>query len=325
MPHTFMRIKVPTAALSILFLMSVCTPLVAQQQTSSEADSLAWRTRRSFFVLNSPSTASLGSDSILTFDSLGHSSVFFSALHRLIGLRDIACSLNEPRRLVVSHNNFSENVSELLELNASGSIVRRIPFGTPGGGSIALAYDDAGNFYAGQFTTVFKNGVLFANLPGGSDIGKMVADSRGRLYVTQPITSQVVRVDALGNVTVFADATQVTSPFGVAVDGKDNIYVANNPPSAPAFILKFDPSGIPSSFAADISSQPDIRGMAFDLERDGRINERERDERERDLYAALADENEILKFDTTGLSSIFADASDGLDFPVSIARCRHFR
>jgi hypothetical protein len=30
----------------------------------------------------------------------------------------------------------------------------------------------------------------------------------------------------------------------------------------------------------------------------------------------------ILKFDTKGLSSIFADASDGLVFPVSIASCR---
>ena len=294
------------AALSILFLMSASTALVAQQQTSSEADSVA--------VLNSPSTESAGSDSILTFDSLGHSSVFFSASLNFQGLDDIACSLTGPPRLVVSHNDFSENVSELMELNASGNIVRRIPFGTPGGGGIALAYDDAGNFYAAQDPVVFKNGVLFTNLlPGGSEIGKMVADSRGRLYVTQPGTSQVVRVDALGNVTVFADSTQgMNTPYGVAVDGKDNIYVANNPPSAPAFILKFDPSGVPSSFAADISSQPDIRGMAFDLERDG------------DLYAAIGDDNEILKFDTTGLSSIFADASDGLDFPVSIARCLQF-
>ena len=295
-------------ALPILLLMSVCTTLVAQRQTSSEANSVV--------VLNSPSTASLGSDSILTFDSLGHSSVFFSASHNLQGLNDIACNLNGPPGLVVSHTDFSENVSELLELNASGNIVRRIPFGTHDGGGIALAYDAAGNFYAAQDTTVFKNGVLFTNhLPGGSEIGKMVADSRGRLYITQPITSQVVRVDALGNVTIFADATQgVIGPYGVAVDGKDNIYVANNPPSADGFILKFDPSGIPSSFAADIfPPQPDIRGMAFDLEGDG------------DLYATLGlDVNEILKFDTTGLSSLFADASDGLDYPVSLVRCPHF-
>jgi hypothetical protein len=301
-----------------LLMTSVCPHLFAQQQTASDPDSSVRRSHGIVFVLNSPSTESLGSDSILTFDSLGHSSVFFSASHNLQGLNDIACNLNGPPRLIVSHNDFSENISELLELNASGRIVRRIPFGSADGASIALAFDDVGNFYAAQGTAVYKNGALFTNLlPGGSEMGKMVADRRGRLYVTQPVTSKVVRVDALGNVTVFADATQgVNSPYGLAVDGKDNIYVANNPPSAPAFIQKFDPSGVLSSFATGISSQPNIRGMMFDLERDGRVNEGDRD-----LYAALAAENEILKFDATGHSSLFADASDGLDFPVSFARC----
>jgi hypothetical protein len=274
---------------------------------------------QTFFVLNSPSTESLGSDSILTFDSFGHSSVFFSASHNLLGLDDIACSLTGPHRIVVSHNNFSQNISELLELNGSGHIVHRIPFGTADGAGIALAFDDAGNFYAAQNTSVFKNGVLFTNLlPGGSEMGKMVADRKGRLYITQPITSNVVRVDALGNVTVFADATQgVNSPYGLAVDGEDNIYVANNPPSLPASIQKFDPSGVASSFAAGISFQPNIRGMTFDLEPHGRVNERDRD-----LYVALGAENQILKFDATGHSSLFADASAGLSFPVSIARRR---
>jgi hypothetical protein len=245
----------------------------------------------------------------------------FSSVLRttLLGLDDIACSLTGPHRIVVSHNNFSQNISELLELNGSGHIVHRIPFGTADGAGIALAFDDAGNFYAAQNTSVFKNGVLFTNLlPGGSEMGKMVADRKGRLYITQPITSNVVRVDALGNVTVFADATQgVNSPYGLAVGGEDNIYVANNPPSLPAYIQKFDPSGVASSFAAGISSQPNIRGMTFDLERDGRVNERDRD-----LYVALGAENQILKFDATGHSSLFADASAGLSFPVSIARRR---
>ena len=106
--------------------------------------------------------------------------------------------------------------------------------------------------------------------------------------------------------------------YGLAVDWDDNLYVANNPPSAPAFIQKFNPSGVPSSFAAGISSQPNIRGMTFDLKRGGRI-----DERDRGLYAALGAENEILKFDTTGISSLFANVTDGLDFPVSIIKCRH--
>jgi hypothetical protein len=129
MSHKFMQIKLPAAALSMLLLMSVCPHLVAQPQTFSEADSLAWRTHGIFFVLNSPSTESLGSDSILIFDSLGHSSVFFRASHNLQGLNDIACSLNGPPRLVVSHNDFSENISELLELSASGRIVAEFHLG----------------------------------------------------------------------------------------------------------------------------------------------------------------------------------------------------
>jgi hypothetical protein len=66
--------------------------------------------------------------------------------------------------------------------------------------------------------------------------------------------------------------------------------------------------------------------MAFDFEWPGQINETDPD-----LYATALDAEmgtfvrapRILKFDPKGLSSIFADASDGLDYPVSIARCRH--
>lgn len=128
-----------------------------------------------------------------------------------------------------------------------------------------------------------------------------------------------MRIDTLGNVTLFADATQgVNAPYGLAVDGRDNIYVANNPPSAAAFIQKFDSSGSPSSFGAGISFQPEIWGMTFDLERDGRI-----DEKDRDLYATLEAKNEILRFDPMGNSSVFANASEGLDHPVAITRRLH--
>jgi hypothetical protein len=178
MSHRFRQIK-PATALSVLLLISVCPRLIAQQQTSSEVDSLAWRSHRSFFVLNSPSSHSVGSDSILTFDSSGHSSVFLSASHNLQGLQDIACGLNGPPRLLVAHSDFSENISELLELNASGRIVRRIPFGVPGDGISALAFDDSGNFYAALTTAVFKNGVLFTNLPVVRRLGKWLLTEEG--------------------------------------------------------------------------------------------------------------------------------------------------
>lgn len=319
MLHNLEQARLRAMALSLLLLIPIGARLAAQQQTSSSEDTWGRRPRSRFFVLNSPSTASQGSDSILAFDALGHSSVFFSASHDLQGLDDIACSSNGPHRLIVSHNNDSEGVSELLELDGHGKIVGRTPFGSADGAGIALAFDDVGNFYAAQGTAVYKNGALFTNLlPTGSEMGKMVVDRQGRIYITQPVTSKVVRVDALGSVTVFADATQgVNSPYGLAVDGKDNIYVVSNPPSAPAFIQKFDPAGVASSFATDISFQPNIRGLMFDLDRDGQVNQRDPD-----LYAALGAENQILKFDGAGHSDLFADATDGLDFPISIGSCR---
>jgi hypothetical protein len=305
MLRKFVRINVPVAALSILFLMSVCTCVVAQQGSSDEPNSVSSHSR--FFVINSPSTESKGSDSILTFDSLGNSTLFFSASHNLRGLDDIACSSKKSPHFFVSHNVFDESISELLRFNASGKIVHTIPFGTPGS-PIALAFDKAGNFYVAQDAVIFKDGLLFATLPDAAMVGKLAADSRGSLYITKPLSSQLFRVDSLGNVTLFADSTQgLNGPFGLAVDSMDNIFVANNPPSAPAFILKFDQSGTPSPFATTIEEQPSIRSMTFD--------------QHGNLYATLLDFSSILKFDTNGNSSIFADASKGLDLPTAITVC----
>jgi DNA-binding beta-propeller fold protein YncE len=261
-----------------------------------------------FFVINSPSSSSQGADSILTFDSRGNSSVFFSATHNFQGLDDIACSFNDPKRIVVSHYDFSEGISELLEFNASGGIVRRTPFGTRIAGAGPLAFDHADNFYAIQGTTIFKNGVPFANIPDDSASGKLAADNSGNLYATKPISSNVYRIDPRGNVTLFANAAQgVDSPEGLAVGPLDDIYVAQNPPSAQAFILKFDQAGAASPFAINITFQPELWGMAFGF--DG------------DLYATNQADNAILKFDSEGNFSLFADASKGLNLPSAITRC----
>jgi hypothetical protein len=305
MLRTFARMKLRVALL-IVFLMSICVSVVAQRNSSSKQKLEI--SKAGLFVTNSPGTESKGTDSILTFDFLGNSTVFFSASHDLLGLDDIACSPKKSSHYFVSHVVSDQGVSELLRFNAAGRIVRTIPFGSASGGSIALAFDKAGNFYFAQETIIFKNGVLFATVPDASTNGKLAVDSIGNLYLTKPISSQVFRVDSLGNVTLFADSTQgVNQPFGVAVDITNNIFVANNPPSAPAFILKFDQSGTASLFATTVEVQPSIRGMTFD--QDG------------NLYATLLDFSTILKFDNNGNSSVFADASKGLDLPIAIRLC----
>jgi sugar lactone lactonase YvrE len=192
-----------------------------------------------------------------------------------------------------------------LIFDASGRIIHTLPFGTPGGGDIALAFDHAGNLYVAENATIFKNDVSFANLPF-TGIGRLAVDSQGNLYLTDPFVSpRVFRIDPTGNVIVFADATQgLSSPYGLAIDSRDNIFVANLAQSGSVSILKFDPSGTVTSFAPDIARFTAVRGMTFD--------------HNDNLYVALDQLNTILKFDKTGNSSVFADASDGLNFPAAI-------
>jgi hypothetical protein len=291
--------------LALLFAENLC---FAQMYSSTELATNAKRSRSKFFVINSPSIGSEGPDSILTLDFHRNHSVFFSAKHNFQGLSDFACSSKPSLHYFVSQTDFEENISRLLRFNPSGKIVRRIPFGTPSGASIALVFDKAGNFYAAQADTIFKNGLLFATVPDVTEMGNIATDSKGNLYITKPISSLVFRIDPLGNVTQFADSSQgLDAPYGLAVDRRDNIFVANNVPSAPVVILKFDQSGSPSHFATTVQIQPDIRSMTFD--------------QHGNLYATSWGFSAILKFDVNGKSSVFADARQGLDRPATIRLC----
>jgi hypothetical protein len=264
-------------------------------------------------VINAPSAASFGSDFILAFGFKGRSAVLLGAEHNLGGLSDIvvACAPKGPASVMVSHSDFSAKAFGFLILNVPNHITYAIPSGSHGGGSIPLAIDHASNLYVVESDTsgnrtIFKNHSLLATIPSLGD-GTLAVDSRGNLYLSDSLLpqSQVFRIDPGGNVTVFADATHgLQSPIGLAIESKDNLFVANNPPSAPAFILKFDSLGTPSPFAAGISFQPIIRGLTVD--------------HDDYLYATLEHDNTILKFDRAGHSRVFADANDGLIFPGAI-------
>ena len=266
----------------------------------------------SLFVVNSPSVASRGSDSLLIFDFRGNSRTFFSSKNNFIGLRNIACDPKKPHHIFVTHNSFPKT-GGFLVFDASGQM-DTVPSGTPGG-NVSLAFDDTGNLYAAQTVagtaTVFKNDVSFATLPV-TGIGQLAVDSVGHLYLTDPfISPRIFRIDPTGNVTVFADASKgLESPYGLAIDSANNVYVANNPGSRPAFILKLDPFGTATSFATGISFQPIIRSMVFDSNDN--------------LYATLQNDNKILKINRHGNSSEFATGRNGLNYPgaVAIGTCR---
>ena len=153
---------------------------------------------------------------------------------------------------------------------------------------------------------IFKNDAVLANLPF-TGIGQMAVDRNGNIYLTDPqVSSRIFHIDQAGNLTVFADASKgLIAPYGLAIDSRNNVFVANNPGSSPAFILKFDPSGAVTSFATNISSQTIILSMAFD--------------NGDNLYATLQNDNTILKFDRHGNSSVFATGSNRLEQ----SGCRH--
>ena len=262
--------------------------------------------RSAFVVINAPSIASRGPDSIVQVDSQGRSAVLLAASQNLSGLRDIACKPGVVPQIMVSHGDFSAQAAGILIVSRTGRIIHALPSGTPDYPSIAIAYDRAGAFYSASGGTVFRNDRVLATLPY-TGIGELAVDSRGMVYLTDPhVGSRVFRIDPGGNVTVFADRSDgLTGPYGLAVDSKDNVFVANNPPSAPGFILKFDSAGNASLFAGGISFQPGLRSLAVDSGDN--------------LYATVWADHQVLKFDDAGSPTIFADADDGLNYPAGIA------
>jgi hypothetical protein len=282
----------------------------ASGQTSAEREPVFGEDRSdsTFFVINSPSAVSEGTDSILTFDARGDGTVFFGAKQNLVGLSQIACDPRNPHHIFVSHASFPGTAGFLI-FDASGHR-DTVPSGSAGS-PLALAFDRAGNLYTatlqadGAAGVIYKNDSVLANLPV-TGIGQIAVDRNGNVYLTDPqISPRIFHIDQSGHVSVFADASKgLIAPYGLAVDSRNNIFVANNPGSSPAFILKFDPSGTVTSFATNFAFQPIIRSMTFD---DGD-----------NLYATLQEDNTIVKFDGRGHSSVFATASNGLNNPVAI-------
>jgi hypothetical protein len=259
------------------------------------------------FVLNAPSSRSAGSDSILTFDALGKAGILFGTQNRVEGTRDLVCSPMKPEPILLSVSDFALRKNELLVIGAAGDVVNVIPGPGLPGDQFQLTFDPQGNLYFATGGKIFKNGTLFATLPGVVGEGDLAADHSGNLYVTNTFASQIFRIDATGAVTLFADASDgLNIPIGLAVDSANNLFVANNTPSAAGSILKFHPSGTSTTFASNISFQPGIRSMIMSV--DGADS----------LYVPLENENTILKFDSTGNSSIFADERVGLNAPFGI-------
>lgn len=272
------------------------------------------RARERLLVLNAPSAASQGFDSVLALNSRGRSAVLLGIDHQLVGARDVECRPTPPLHILVSQSDFGSRTHGFLILSRAGRPLHTLPSAAIGGH--VMAYDRGGVLYTveatGDSPTVFRGNVPLASLPGELATGRVAVDSQGNVYVTSPITlpsrtPKVFRIDPSGNLSVFADETQgLVEPYGIAIDAEDNVFVANTVPAMASFILKFDPSGAATMFASDIGGGV-IRSMTFDA--DG------------NLYVPLGGFNTIQKFTKTGDQSVFADAEDGINFPMAVRHC----
>jgi uncharacterized protein (TIGR03437 family) len=124
----------------------------------------------------------------------------------------------------------------------------------------ALAFDRAGNLYAADLFSVRKIspvGMISTVNTGLNAPCSVVADSLGNLYVGDGNVHVVNRISLSGTITPFAGTGQqwnpagpasgpatslsLSSPCSLAVDGRDNIYIADY--NGPNRILQVTPAG----------------------------------------------------------------------------------
>jgi len=121
-----------------------------------------------------------------------------------------------------------------------------------------LAFDHAGNLFAGQNDRIVKiapNGTIttFATDLNGPNF--LAVDRAGNLFATDRDGS-VLRFAPDGTLGLFAIGLE--KPSGLAFDYAGNLFVADNATNA---IYKFAPNGVGSLFAANLKSP---QGLAFD-------------------------------------------------------------
>ena len=122
---------------------------------------------------------------------------------------------------------------------------------------------------AGIITTIIGNGISGDGGDGGPasaaeflHISDIAVDTAGNIYIVDNLDNKVRVVNTAGIITTLAgigtpnytgdggpaDSAQLNSPFGVAVDNKGNVYIADAQNSC---IRKVNDSGIISTFAGN--------------------------------------------------------------------------
>ena len=262
------------------------------------------------FIVNEPSSGSAGNDFIVEFDPEG---AFWGTLipqeQNITGMRRVAFD-SVSGHLFYSVSSWSDQIFEIREVDSSGALVNTYTHADFGSGNISFVFDDAGALH------IANNGYIFIKQPEETEIerlfelpytgiGDLEIDSAGNLYLSDPfINDTVYKIFPDGTVISFVDSADgIDNPYGLAVDGNDNLYVANSVYNDAA-IIKVTPDAQASVFA-DGDVQAGILDMTVDSQQL--------------LYASNRSLETIQVFDADGTPSLFADAEDGLDEPSSMA------
>jgi len=141
MSHIFARHKASAAVLSVALFITSAPKLFAEGSAGPGGDDHTRQTKRSFLLLNAPSTMSAGPDSLLSLDARGNSKVFYGTSHGLEGLDDVACRTDGRPQIVAALSNYSAGLSELLAFDPSGRLEGTFSLGAPDGGGLAVGFD----------------------------------------------------------------------------------------------------------------------------------------------------------------------------------------
>ncbi len=179
-----------------------------------------------------------------------------------------------------------DSLSNIYVVDRVGSKIRKIdPSGnvTTLAGSGTLGYAD-GNGVLADFKAPFA----------------IAVDSNQIVYVADTNNHKIRKIDTLGNVSTLVGSFSI--PYGVAVDGSDNLYIT----SYDKKIRKVTPAGVVTIYADLVSYVP--TNLAVDI--NGNI------------YVTSKSSNLVLKVDGVGTVSVFAGSgvagdSDGAGIVAS--------
>ena len=262
------------------------------------------------FIINEPSSGSAGYDFIVEFASDGTSlSTLIPQTQNITGMRRVAFD-SVSGHLFYSVSCWSDQIFEIREVDSSGALINTYTHEDFGSGNISFVFDSAGALH------IANNGYIFVKQPGEAElvrlfelpetgIGDLEIDSAGNLYLSDPFVNDTVyKIFADGTVISYVDSADgIDNPYGLAMDGSDNLYVANSAYNKPAIVKVTNDTQV--SVFNDKNVESGILDMTFD--------------NHGMLYVSNRSQETIQVFDANANPTLFADAEDGLDDPSSMA------